>query len=152
MTNVVVLGSTGMLGSAITAVLTSKFGKLTEVNRSGVPVEKPNKCIAIDVVEKIDFHQLFDGQQIDYIVNAIGMIKQVINENDPSDIQRAHTVNCDFVSKLNIYSELKEVPVIQIGTDCVFSGSRGNYLESDVFEATDIYSQTKIAGEINSPS
>lgn len=152
MTNVVVLGSTGMLGSAITAVLTSKFGKLTEVNRSGVPVEKPNKCIAIDVEEKIDFHQLFDGQQIDYIVNAIGMIKQVINENDPSDIQRAHTVNCDFVSKLNIYSELKEVPVIQIGTDCVFSGSRGNYLESDVFEATDIYSQTKIAGEINSPS
>ena len=152
MTNVVILGSTGMLGSTITEVFTSAFGKITEVNRSGVPVNKANKCIAMNALEKTDFSQVFDGQQIDYIVNAIGMIKQVINESDPSDLHKANTINCDFVSKLNEYSDYSKVPVIQIGTDCVFSGTRGTYLESDEFEATDIYSQTKIAGEINSPS
>jgi dTDP-4-dehydrorhamnose reductase len=52
---------------------------------------------------------------------------------------------------LNSYSEFSGVPVIQIGTDCVFSGERGNYLETDLFEATDIYSQSKIDGEKNSP-
>ena len=152
MTNVVILGSTGMLGSAITEVLTSKLGKIIEVNRSGIPVKKTNECIAINAVEKIDFNQVFYELQIDYIVNAIGMIKQVINESDPSDLQKAHAINSIFVSKLNEYSELKGVPVIQIGTDCVFSGSRGNYLESDEFEATDVYSQTKITGEMSSPS
>ena len=36
---------------------------------------------------------------------------------------------------------------IQIGTDCVFSGESGSYLESSVKEATDLYSESKIAGE-----
>ena len=152
MTNVVILGSTGMLGSTITEVLTSKLQKIIEVNRSGVPVKKTNECIVIDTVEEIHFNQLFGERQIDYIVNAVGMIKQVINESNPADLQQAHLINSVLVSKLNEYSELKGIPVIQIGTDCVFSGTRGNYLESDPFEATDIYSQTKINGEINSTS
>jgi dTDP-4-dehydrorhamnose reductase len=152
MANVVILGSTGMLGSAITEVLTSKSGKIIEANRSGIPVVKTNECIAIDATEKIDFGQVFEGLRPDFIINAIGMIKQVINERDPSDLQKAQTINCDFVSRLNEFSESREVPVIQIGTDCVFSGARGNYVESDLFEATDVYSKTKIAGESKSPS
>ena len=152
MTNVVILGSSGMLGSAITEVLTSKLGKIIEVNRSGISVVNGNECMAIDAAKKQDFGQFFDGLQIDYIVNAIGMIKQVINESNPSDLQKAQAINCDFVSALNQYSESREVPVIQIGTDCVFSGARGNYVEIDLLEATDIYSKTKIAGELNSPS
>ena len=152
MTIVVILGSSGMLGSAITEVLTSKLGKIIEVNRSGISVVNGNECMAIDAAEKQDFAQFFDGLRIDYIVNAIGMIKQVINESNPSDLQKAQAINCDFVSALNQYSESREVPVIQIGTDCVFSGARGNYVESDMFEATDVYSKTKIAGELNSPS
>ena len=152
MPNVVILGSTGMLGSAIAEVLTSKLGKVIEANRSGVSVVKENDCIAIDASKKIDFDQIFDGLQIDYIVNAIGMIKQVINESDLTDLHKAQTVNSDFVSNLNEYSETTEIPVIQIGTDCVFSGARGSYVESDLFEATDVYSKTKIAGELNSPS
>ena len=59
MTNVVILGSTGMLGSAITEVLTSKLGKIIEVNRSGIPVKKTNECIAINAVEKIDFNHIY---------------------------------------------------------------------------------------------
>ena len=152
MTNVVILGSTGMLGSTITEVLTSKLGKIIEVNRAGIPVVKGNQCIAIDAAEKLDLGQIFDGLRIDYIVNAIGMIKQVINESDPSDLRKAQAINCNFVSELNQYSESREVPVIQIGTDCVFSGARGKYVENDLFEATDVYSKTKIAGELNSPS
>jgi dTDP-4-dehydrorhamnose reductase len=152
MANVVILGSTGMLGSAITEVLTSKLGKIIEVNRSGISVVKGNQCITLDAAEKLDLGQIFDGLRIDYIVNAIGMIKQVINESNPSDLRKAQEINCNFVSELNQYSESREVPVIQIGTDCVFSGARGKYVENDLFEATDVYSKTKIAGELNSPS
>jgi dTDP-4-dehydrorhamnose reductase len=152
MTNVVILGSTGMLGSALTEVLSLRFGKVIEVNRTGVPLLKSNECLVLDASQEIAFNQVFDGLRIDYIVNAIGMIKQVINETDFSDLHKAQVINCDFVSKLNEYSDSREVPVIQIGTDCVFSGSRGNYLESDLFEATDVYSKTKIAGEKGSSS
>jgi dTDP-4-dehydrorhamnose reductase len=140
-----------MLGSALTEVLTLRFGKVVEVNRSGFPVIESNECLALDASEEIDFNQAFGGRPIDFIVNAIGIIKQVINEGVSSDIHKAQAINCNFVSTLNDFSESSEVPVIQIGTDCVFSGSRGNYFESDTFEETDIYSKTKIDGEKNSP-
>ena len=152
MKNVAILGSTGMLGSALAKVLTPVFGRVIEVNRAGKPVIASNRCISLDAAQKIDLNEVFAGQKIDYVVNAIGMIKQVINDSDISDLTKAQAINCDFVSQLNEYSESREVPVIQIGTDCVFSGSRGNYLETDKFEATDVYSKTKICGEKSSPS
>jgi dTDP-4-dehydrorhamnose reductase len=151
MTRIAVLGSSGMLGSALTEVLSAGFGEVIEFNRSGSPVRQKNDCYKIDAEFNVDFEQLFSEMRIDYIVNAIGMIKQVIREDIESDLLKARIVNCDFVAKLNSYSEFSGVPVIQIGTDCVFSGERGNYLETDLFEATDIYSQSKIDGEKNSP-
>ena len=37
---------------------------------------------------------------------------------------------------------------IQIGTDYVFSGQRGNYDESSFQDTSDVYGKTKVAGEI----
>jgi dTDP-4-dehydrorhamnose reductase len=40
--------------------------------------------------------------------------------------------------------------VIQIATDCVYSGSRGGYSETDVHDALDVYGKTKSLGEVRS--
>jgi dTDP-4-dehydrorhamnose reductase len=44
------------------------------------------------------------------------------------------------------------IRVIQISTDCVFSGLRGNYSEIDVPDPVDLYGRTKLLGELNRPS
>lgn len=36
-----------------------------------------------------------------------------------------------------------------MSTDCVFSGRRGGYLETDVGDAEDLYGRTKFLGEVN---
>lgn len=38
--------------------------------------------------------------------------------------------------------------IFQIATDCVFSGTKGNYTEDDFHNATDIYGKTKSLGEV----
>ena len=38
--------------------------------------------------------------------------------------------------------------VIHISTDCVFSGKKGKYTETDVADAEDIYGRSKLLGEI----
>ena len=38
--------------------------------------------------------------------------------------------------------------IIQIATDCVFSGEDGLYIETDIHDATDIYGKTKSLGEV----
>ena len=39
--------------------------------------------------------------------------------------------------------------LIHFSTDCVFSGLKGNYLETDFADANDIYGRSKFLGEIS---
>ena len=41
--------------------------------------------------------------------------------------------------------------MIHISTDCVFSGKKGNYLESDESDAEDLYGRSKFLGEVAYP-
>ena len=41
--------------------------------------------------------------------------------------------------------------MIHISTDCVFSGKKGNYLESDQSDAEDLYGRSKFLGEVAYP-
>ena len=38
--------------------------------------------------------------------------------------------------------------LIHLSTDCIFSGKKGNYLESDPSDAGDLYGKTKFLGEV----
>ncbi|NIN35624.1 MAG: sugar nucleotide-binding protein, partial [Gammaproteobacteria bacterium] len=38
--------------------------------------------------------------------------------------------------------------LIHISTDCVFSGDKGHYTESEFADARDLYGRTKYLGEI----
>jgi dTDP-4-dehydrorhamnose reductase len=41
--------------------------------------------------------------------------------------------------------------LIHISTDCVFSGEKGGYVESDFADAKDVYGKSKALGEIDCP-
>jgi dTDP-4-dehydrorhamnose reductase len=147
MVRVAILGSTGMLGSTLTRVLEQEFGTVTEFNRAGTSITGNNNVVTLDVLNKFDLHKSFEGLRIDYIINAIGMIKQRIDEKKPEDIEAAKVINSKFAIRLNEFSMEAGTKVIQIGTDCVFSGIEGNYSEGDKFNPTDVYSETKNSGE-----
>ena len=75
------------------------------------------------------------------------MIKHVIDENDQNSVNLAGKINSEFPANLNIYASRLGIPVIQVGTDCVYSGKSGLYSERDPHEPVDIYGVTKNAGE-----
>lgn len=76
-----------------------------------------------------------DVPSADWIINCIGVIKPYCN-----DVQRAIRVNSLFPHRL-------PKNTIQIATDCVFSGKRGDYDETSPHDATDVYGKTKSLGE-----
>lgn len=69
------------------------------------------------------------------VINAIGLIKPYC-----TDIEAAIRVNALFPHTL-------PTGTIQIATDCVYSGKWGNYVETDLHDATDVYGKTKSLGE-----
>jgi dTDP-4-dehydrorhamnose reductase len=150
MVRVGVLGSTGMLGSTLTRVLTQEFGDVIEANRKGISIMGTNTAVTLDVLTSLDLHKSLKDLKLDYIINAIGKIRQVINEANPEDVASANLVNFEFAKKLNHFSIETGIKVIQIGTDCVYSGEEGNYSEFDEFNPIDVYGNTKNLGELAS--
>jgi dTDP-4-dehydrorhamnose reductase len=147
-TQVAILGSTGMLGSAFTNLMVGNRYKITEFNRTGRPLVSENSAVAFDVTfSDSEIQRVFYKKNFDYVVNAIGAIKQIIDEKDPASVENAYKVNSDFPSFLDSYSKATGTPVIQIGTDCVYSGLKGGYKESDLFDPIDVYGKSKVKGE-----
>jgi dTDP-4-dehydrorhamnose reductase len=57
-------------------------------------------------------------------------------------------VNAHFPHKLLKICDASGARLIQISTDCVFSGNKGNYAVTDNPDPIDIYGSSKLAGEI----
>ena len=80
----------------------------------------------------------------DVVINAIGIIKQL---PDSKNVISTLTVNSIFPHRLAELGEEFRFRLVTISTDCVFSGSRGNYSEADTPDATDLYGKSKNLGE-----
>jgi dTDP-4-dehydrorhamnose reductase len=152
MAKVAVFGSMGMLGSVLTHLLKSKNETIYEFNRSGISVTGKNFTRQFDVTTNYSIAKSLNGLEIDYIVNCIGLIKQLIEENCSNSVDLANRINFQFPQYLNSYARTFEVPLIQIGTDCVYSGKSGRYSENNPHDPIDLYGITKSLGEKSSDS
>lgn len=144
MTKVLVLGATGMLGSAVSEVLNgSKFDLLSASRTSGIRFDAIN----------LEVEALFNAAGLaagDFVVNCVGLTKSRIDEASLDSRSLAVRLNIDFPAELARIAEKKNVRVIQVATDCVFSGLMGSYAESSAHDPLDVYGKTKSLGEIPS--
>jgi dTDP-4-dehydrorhamnose reductase len=85
-----------------------------------------------------------------WVVNAIGVIKPYIHDDNAAEVERAVSVNALFPHFLARAAQKIDARVIQIATDCVYSGQKGQYVESDKHDALDAYGKTKSLGEVAS--
>ena len=146
MSKVLILGSTGMLGSAVEKVL--KAGEID------ITVASRTKGVLFDAVG-VNMHNLIEDSGLssgDFIVNCIGLTKARINEESIASRQLAVELNIDFPNSLARAAEHANLRVIQVATDCVYSGGRGSYTELDAHDSHDVYGKTKSMGEAPSAS
>lgn len=151
---VAILGVTGMLGSAVLEAFAKFSGDVISTSRLGLAPVSTAKAkhrsfdALVDPLEEA-LHGLVSG---DYVINCIGIIKAEIDETSDQSKTNATLINAIFPEKLATYAESKGLRVIQIATDCAFSGRVGHYSETSPKDAMDHYGKTKVAGEILSSS
>jgi len=80
------------------------------------------------------------------VVNCIGIVKQ---RDDAKAAIPSIKVNALFPHILSDICKKYGARLVQLSTDCIFSGLRGNYTESDLPDPVDLYGRTKLLGEIN---
>lgn len=149
---VLVLGVTGMLGSAILKVLSddSRFDVWGSVRDSRkvslLPISNTEKVVTgINVLDFDSLVSVFKKVKPHVVINCVGLIKQVSNANDPLV---AIPINTILPHRIADLCDLTDSRLIHISTDCVFSGKKGLYHEDDVSDAEDLYGKSKFIGEV----
>lgn len=152
---VLVLGASGMLGSAVIRTLSEKadwevFGTLRSAGakRFFSPEIAERLIVGCDVENHDSLVNVFQRIKPDVVVNCIGLIKQVADAEDPL---LALPINSLLPHRLAALCALSKARLVHISTDCVFNGSRGGYTEDDQSDATDLYGKSKYIGEVYAP-
>jgi dTDP-4-dehydrorhamnose reductase len=148
MVNILILGISGMLGSMVFDYLSKnpKFSVYGTVRNENYLGEKILHFDAYDI-NQLNNKEFLD-LNIHYIINCIGITKPFSKDKDPEGVKRAILINADFPWKLASYSKNHDIKVIQIGTDCVYSGKKGSYLEDEPHDPLDVYGKSKSLGEV----
>lgn len=133
MEKVLITGSTGMLGFAVSSYFGSRGYPIVQLSRHEFD-------IATDPIGK--FESFLDG--VDVVVNCAGIIKPMISGNTLETVLKVNSV---FPRNLANLCSKREIKCFHITTDCVYSGRKGQYTEDDYFDAEDIYGLSKNAGE-----
>lgn len=154
MAKVLILGGTGMLGGAVVKEFYGFTDRLLVSSRTGqIPsVDQNIEQIAFDAKTDSVHDALKSLDHGDYVINCIGVIKSEIDEQSESSKENATQVNAEFPRRLSSEAEFRGIRVIQIATDCAFSGKTGKYSESSPHDASDHYGITKSRGEVVSES
>jgi len=147
---VAVLGVNGMLGHTIFSELSGFEGNLIGSSRLEQTSPLTGNHFFLDATSPVLPKLLHELGPDDYVINCIGVINKNIVENLADSREIALLVNSLFPYKLDALASELGFKIIQIATDCVFSGSKGQYLETDMHDTIDIYGKTKSLGEVPS--
>jgi dTDP-4-dehydrorhamnose reductase len=152
---ILVLGASGMIGSTVLRVLSEKkdwqvFGSVRDasVQRFFSPAIGSQLIFGIDVECPDALVKVLDQICPDVVVNCAGLTKHKPEASDPL---RAISINALMPHRLAGLCKLAGARLIHISTDCVFSGDKGNYAESDFADARDVYGKSKALGEVDYP-
>ena len=90
-------------------------------------------------------HSIFHAPPKKILINCAGIVRGV-QAYSPREMATINTI-----LPHDLASTLRNDRVVQVSTDCVFSGAAGPYLESAIPSPTDLYGATKLAGELTDP-
>jgi dTDP-4-dehydrorhamnose reductase len=150
-TKVLVLGATGMLGNIMVRYLgadprlaVTATARARDV-RTLFPADYGDRLVGGVEVEDADgLEHVFARHQPDVAINCVGLVKQLDAAND---VLATVPVNTLLPHRLAKICKQAGARLVHFSTDCVFSGDRGDYRESDLPDARDLYGLSKLLGE-----
>lgn len=152
---ILILGAAGMLGSAIFRLLSKDEGnhiygsiRTLQAPKWFLDDEKKNLITGVDVENYETLIHAFMLSKPDIVINCIGLVKQLAEAENPLI---AIPLNALLPHRLAVLCGIYNARLVHISTDCVFSGSRGMYIEDDISDAQDLYGRSKYLGEVDYP-
>ena len=135
--NILLTGSTGHLGSAIKE--SDKFQNILTPTRK-----------VLDITNSETIEKFFQNNEIDAVIHCAALARMKKCEEDPITALKTNVIGTSNLVKEVIKKEKntqKQIRFIQISTDGVYQGTRGNYSEDDATLPYNKYGWTKLGAE-----
>lgn len=138
---ILILGATGMAGHTISLYLQEQGHSVTAFSTNSFPY---CKNINGDAMDKDFIISMLRDVEYDVVINCIG----VLNKACDSQPSRAVYLNSYLPHLISDTLRGTKTKLIQMSTDCVFSGKSGPYSENSMRDGETFYDRTKALGEV----
>jgi dTDP-4-dehydrorhamnose reductase len=147
---ILILGANGMLGHRA-SILLSQRHEVTGTLRFPDPlVERYAPRVrfvsGVSAEDMSTVAAVMDDARPDAVINCIGIVKQ---RTEAHDAVPSILTNSLFPHQVAELCSARGIRFVHVSTDCVFTGDRGMYVESDVADAPDLYGRSKLLGEVS---
>jgi len=150
---ILILGGDGMLGHQLLESFNHQFQVMVTLRKDADTYNSYNYFNSMNSLYGIEatsfdvLKEVFSHAKPEIVINCIGIVKQRLEANDAVESIK---INALLPHQLSLLCAEYSARLIQISTDCVFSGNKGNYTESDIPDAKDLYGRSKLLGEVSS--
>jgi dTDP-4-dehydrorhamnose reductase len=149
---ILILGGDGMLGHQLLRHFASRHQTRVTLRQpvsayASLGLFTPaNSYGSIELTERDALAQVLADFQPDAVINAAGIVKQrpTAEEAIPSI-----EINALLPHRVALLCGAIGARLVHLSTDCVFSGRKGRYVETDPSDADDLYGRTKYLGEVH---
>jgi len=142
MKKVLILGVSGLIGHQVYLRLNAHKGY--DVSHMAHQRRLNEQTILLDARDEHCLKRTIYEIKPDVIVNCMGVLISEANKNP----EQAIFLNAYIPHRLKAIASQCAAKLVHISTDCVFSGKQGQYTESDIRDADDIYGRAKALGEV----
>lgn len=136
MKKVLIVGSRGMFGHVLKHMLSNhKIFRVIDISRL-----RDESSHTLDLFDLKKLDTILSTEAPDVVVNCAGILNDAAESNPATSI---------FINSfIPHYLAQRCKRLIHISTDCVFSGERGSYTESDLKDGKGYYAESKSLGEV----
>ena len=104
-----------------------------------------NAFAGMDVRSTDRLAEVFAEFHPEVVINAVGIVKQ---RSAAKESLPCLELNALLPHRVAVLCKGVGARMVQLSTDCIFSGHKGNYQEGDPSDAEDLYGKTKFLGEV----
>ncbi|EMQ2223667.1 TPA: SDR family oxidoreductase [Citrobacter freundii] len=149
---ILIVGANGMLGSSLLRYFSSIGGyEVLGTTRNIVVAEQLEQKLNVKIIDNVDatdfkrLESVVEEHKPNIVLNCVGIIKQLdAAKNNILSIE----INSLLPHKLAQLCSVHNAKLIHFSTDCIFKGTKGNYVEYDESDAIDLYGKSKFLGEV----